>query len=62
MRKNFLCISDRDEGKKDEEFRLKNQTRPKPEKISLSPPTLQCYIFIMPPEIIYPKLFIIIYN
>ena len=42
MRKNFLCISDRDEGKKDEEFRLKNQTRHKPEKISLNPPTLQC--------------------
>lgn len=30
----------------------------KPQKISLNPATLKCYIFIMPPGIIYPKLFI----
>lgn len=47
----FLCISDRDKGKKDQEFRLKNQTRHKPQKISLNPPTLKCYIFIMPPNL-----------
>ena len=61
-KKLFSCFSDRDKGKKDEEFSLKNQTRHKPQKISLNPPTLKCYIFIMPPGIIYPKLFIIIYN
>lgn len=49
-KKHVLCVNDREikEERKDEEFRLKNQTTTT--KISLNPATLKCYIFIMPPE------------